>query len=114
MAGGALLPVYRNSVSLQMSMAPKPVKDNVSTNASGDEYVRAKHNYKGVFVHPPSCVFPLLKLSAGSAVDGELSFTKGDIIKVINKVMIVLLVRLLLGLMDLFLDRTNRGGGRAN
>lgn len=46
-------------------MAPKPVKDNVST--SSDEYVRAKHNYKG------------------SPADGELSFSKGDVLKVLNK-----------------------------
>ena len=32
----------------RMSMAPKPVRENVKTAASGstEEYVRAKHNYK--------------------------------------------------------------------
>jgi hypothetical protein len=50
----------------RMSMAPKPKKDNEATQQQG-EFVRAKHNYKG------------------SVADGELSFAKGDVLKVLNK-----------------------------
>lgn len=49
----------------RMSMAPKPARDDARTQA--EERVRAKHNYKG------------------SPADGELSFAKGDIIRVLNK-----------------------------
>lgn len=55
----------------RLSMAPKPVKDNAATQTAGgddgEDYVKAKHNYKG------------------SAADGELSFSKGDIIRILNK-----------------------------
>ena len=59
----------------RMSMAPKPVKDNPGTavkaspasNNEVGEYVKAKHNYKG------------------SVEDGELSFSKGDVLKVLNR-----------------------------
>ncbi len=59
----------------RMSMAPKPVKDNPGTavkaspasNNEVGEYVKAKHNYKG------------------SVEDGELSFSKNDVLKVLNR-----------------------------